>query len=65
LSNFITGNFSVSHQAFSVIESTDIEIYSETFNILSQKVKNALLQDEVKADLLEDLIDLLHEMQTA
>jgi len=60
----ITGNFEVSHQAFSVIESIDAEIDSETLNICVQKLKNALLVDEMKADLLEDLNDLLHEMHT-
>lgn len=48
--------------AFSVIESIDIEIDSETLNICVKKIKDALLQDDTKADLLEDLIDLLHEM---
>ena len=61
----ITGNFEVSHQAFSVIESIDVKIDSETLNICIQKVKNALLKDDVKADLLEDLIDLLHEMHAS
>jgi HEAT repeats len=58
----ITGNFEVSHQAFSVIESIDVEIDSETLNTCVKKIKNALLENDEKADLLEDLIDLLHEM---
>ncbi|MBW4506864.1 MAG: HEAT repeat domain-containing protein [Scytonematopsis contorta HA4267-MV1] len=61
----ITGNFEVSHQAFSVIESVDVEIDSETLNICIQKIKDALLQDNTKADLLEHLIELLHEMYDA
>ncbi|NJM20119.1 MAG: hypothetical protein HC907_16135 [Richelia sp. SM1_7_0] len=60
----ITGNFEVSHQAFSVIESIDVEIDSETLNICVQKLKNALLDDDVKTDLLKDLINLLYEMHT-
>ncbi|BAZ17186.1 phycocyanin alpha subunit phycocyanobilin lyase, CpcE subunit [Calothrix sp. NIES-4071] len=59
----ITGNFEVSHQAFSVIESIDMEIDLETADACIQKLKNALLQDDTKADLLEDLIDLLDEMR--
>lgn len=31
-------------------------------NTCIQKIKEALLQDNTKADLLEDLIDLLYEM---
>jgi hypothetical protein len=58
----IIGNFEVSHQAFSVIESIDVEIDSSTLNICIQKIKEALLQNNTKADLLEDLNDLLYEM---
>jgi len=58
----ITGNFEVSHQAFSVIESIDVEIESKTLDFCTQRVKNALLQNDEKPDLLEDLIDLLNDM---
>lgn len=58
----IDGNFEVSHQAFSVIESIDIEIDSDTLDICIKKIKEVLLQDNTKADLLQDLIDLLYEM---
>ncbi|GAA6616378.1 HEAT repeat domain-containing protein [Scytonema sp. NUACC26] len=60
----ITGNFEVSHQAFSLIESIDIELDSETLNFCTQRVKDALLENYEKADLLEDLIDLLNEMNS-
>ncbi|GJD16178.1 hypothetical protein RIVM261_011340 [Rivularia sp. IAM M-261] len=58
----IDGNFEVSHQAFSVIESIDIEIDSDTLNTCIKKIKEIVPQDNTKADLLEDLIDLLYEM---
>ncbi|KYC38714.1 hypothetical protein WA1_36710 [Scytonema hofmannii PCC 7110] len=60
----ITGNFEVSHQAFSLIESIDVEVDSKTLNICTQRVKDALLQNDEKAGLLEDLIDLLNEMHS-
>jgi hypothetical protein len=58
----IAGNFEVSHQAFSLIESIDVELDSRTVNSYTQQIEDALLQNEEKADLLEDLIDLLNEM---
>ncbi len=62
IEQIITGNFEVSHQAFSVIESINVEIDSETLDIYTQRVKDALLQNDEKVDLLEDLIDLLSDM---
>ncbi len=58
----ITGNFEVSHQAFSVIESIDVEIDSITLDFCTQRVNDALLQNDEKSDLLQDLIDLLNAM---
>jgi hypothetical protein len=60
----INSNFEVSHQAFTVIDSIDSEVDEGILNLCIQKVQDALSENEEKADLLEDLVDLLSDLKS-
>ncbi len=60
----ITGNFEVSHQAFSVIESIETVVSEETLNRCLQNIHSVLPKcDKERTELLEELIELLSEMK--